>query len=108
MYGVLYLTGVSRAAASPNHGCVMEIMTVQMGKMNLLLAVHLISTPVTPHTSNARITSRLSCVEIIVYPKAVIANFMSFCSKHFLVDPPCEGVVSNVILINICDKMCLP
>lgn len=103
MYGVLCLAGVSQAAASPNHGCVMEIMTVQMEKMNLLLAVHLISTPVTPHTSNARITSRLSCVEIIVYPKTIIANFMSFCS-----DQPCKGVVSSVILINMCDKICLP
>jgi hypothetical protein len=41
----------------------MEIMIVQMERMNLLPAVHLISIPVTPLTSNARTTSRLCYVK---------------------------------------------
>jgi hypothetical protein len=60
------LTGASQAAVSPNHGYVMEIVIVQMERMNLLPAVHLISTPVTLHTSNARTTSRLCCVKTTV------------------------------------------
>jgi hypothetical protein len=63
---VLCLTGASQAAVSQNHGCVMEIMIVQMERMNLLPAVHLISTPVTPRTSNARTTSKLCCVKTTV------------------------------------------
>ena len=58
----MVLTGAGQAAVSPNHGCVMETRTVYMQRMNRLPVVRPISTPVIPHTSNARITSRLFCV----------------------------------------------
>jgi hypothetical protein len=73
VYGVLHLTDVSQAAAFPNHGCAMEIMTALKERMNPHHAVHLISTPVTPRTSNARTTSTLFFV-IPFYLQSVLVH----------------------------------